>query len=233
MQASAIALVAAVIAGGLAVVFFLSGRAAARERDARAKALEDARRDLEDARRKAAEATDLAGRRGEELESLRKKHGKAKKRAARAEQEKGGRGEREAELAAELAETRQEVKTLREALDRAQAAAAKKPAPPERPAPEGTAAPAPAKAAPRPEDEGATAKETARADAAETEVAELKRTLAARDHELKKARGRAETSNRVYLVIKGELDVAKDRLRMLEKQLRRAEGGAPPEATDA
>ena len=40
--------------------------------------------------------------------------------------------------------------------------------------------------------------------------------------ELKKARGRAETNNRVYLVTKGELEVTRERLSLAEKALWKA-----------
>jgi hypothetical protein len=55
------------------------------------------------------------------------------------------------------------------------------------------------------------------------------RERAARE-ELKKARGRAETNNRVYLVTKGELEVTRERLALAEKALWKAGLPVPPPA---
>src|SRR5438270_465775 len=48
--------------------------------------------------------------------------------------------------------------------------------------------------------------------------------------ELKKARGRAETNNRVFLVTKGELEVTRERLALAEKALWKAGLPVPPPA---
>ena len=48
--------------------------------------------------------------------------------------------------------------------------------------------------------------------------------------ELKKARGRAETNNRVYLVTKGELEVTRERLALAEKALWKAGLQVPAQA---
>jgi hypothetical protein len=48
--------------------------------------------------------------------------------------------------------------------------------------------------------------------------------------EVKKARGRAETNNRVFLVTKGELEVTRERLALAEKALWKAGLPVPPPA---
>lgn len=45
------------------------------------------------------------------------------------------------------------------------------------------------------------------------------------ESEVKKHRGRAETNHRIYLVTKGELEVAKDKLVTIERRIRESEGG--------
>ena len=74
------------------------------------------------------------------------------------------------------------------------------------------AAPAPSAApAPAATDEGPLLAEKDRADKAEAKLAELRKKTGDLERELKAARGRLETDRRVYMVQKGELDVAHDR----------------------
>ena len=75
-------------------------------------------------------------------------------------------------------------------------------------------APAPA---PRPE-EGQLAAERERADKAEARLAEARRRAADLEKDLKTARGRLETDKRVYMVQKGELEVAQDRYTDLKRR---------------
>ena len=72
------------------------------------------------------------------------------------------------------------------------------------------AAPAPAPAPPA-TDEGQLLAEKDRADKADAKLAELRKKAGDLDRELKAARGRLETDRRVYMVQKGELDIAHDR----------------------
>src|SRR5438067_837508 len=64
------------------------------------------------------------------------------------------------------------------------------------------------------------------ADAARKATDEARAQLRDRERalreELKKARGRAETNNRVYLVTKGELEIVRERLAQAEKALWKA-----------
>jgi colicin import membrane protein len=57
-----------------------------------------------------------------------------------------------------------------------------------------------------------------RADKAEVKLAEVRRKLAEVERDLKSARGRLETDRRVYMVQKGELDVAHDRYAELRRR---------------
>jgi chromosome segregation ATPase len=92
--------------------------------------------------------------------------------------------------------------------------------------------PPPVKAAPPPPPEGSVeaelkvklAAETDRADKTEARLTELKKKLAEVEKELKTSRGKGETDRRVFIVQKGELDLAHDRYAELKKrndQLRR------------
>jgi chromosome segregation ATPase len=74
------------------------------------------------------------------------------------------------------------------------------------------AAPTPSVApAPAATGEGQLLAEKERADKAEAKLAELRKKAGDLDRELKVARGRLETDRRVYMVQKGELDIAHDR----------------------
>ena len=92
--------------------------------------------------------------------------------------------------------------------------------------------PPPVKAPPPPPPEGSleaelrlkVAAETDRADKSEARVTELKKKLAEVEKDLKISRGKGETDRRVFIVQKGEIDLAHDRYAELKKrhdQLRR------------
>lgn len=92
--------------------------------------------------------------------------------------------------------------------------------------------PPPVKAAPPPPPEGSVeaelrlklAGETDRADKAEARSTELKKKLPEVEKDLKASRGKVETDRRVFIVQKGELDLAHDRYAELKRrndQLRR------------
>jgi chromosome segregation ATPase len=89
----------------------------------------------------------------------------------------------------------------RERAARRQAEEAPPPPPP-------AAAPAPAPAA---GDDARARAEHERAEKAEAKLAEARKKIVELERELKGARGRLETDRRVYMVQKGELDVAHDR----------------------
>lgn len=64
-----------------------------------------------------------------------------------------------------------------------------------------------------------------RAKKAEETLRSERARLRDMEEELKKHRGRAETNHRIYLVTKGELEVAKDKLATIERKVREMEGG--------
>jgi hypothetical protein len=69
-----------------------------------------------------------------------------------------------------------------------------------------------------------------RAADADLALRELRKREAALRDELKKAKGRAETNNRVYLVAKGELEVTRERLAQAERKLWQAGIALPASA---
>jgi chromosome segregation ATPase len=91
---------------------------------------------------------------------------------------------------------------------RAQAERRAEPAP-VAPTPAPVAAPAPA--APAGVDPEKLAAEKDRADKAESRLAEARKRVADLEKDLKGVRGRLETEKRVYMVQKGELELASDR----------------------
>ena len=229
-----------------AIAFFMQSRTA------RAEAAKLAGR-IDAAVAEAAAATKALGEqrgelkeRREEAISLRQKLDEAKKKAfeqAEAQKRLGGAGglrEELDKLAARLAEARAEAahqvelakaaegtraravaeaERLKVALERKEAA----PAPVVKPPPaEGSEL---AEALKKVEEAGAkVVAETERADKAEARAGELRKKLSEVEKDLKAARGKAETDRRVFIVQKGELDVAHDRYAELKRrndQLRR------------
>jgi multidrug efflux pump subunit AcrA (membrane-fusion protein) len=120
----------------------------------------------------------------------------------------------------DLAAALSEIASLRAELDRAQARV-REAVPPPVPAP----AVDPARLREVEEQRRQLEKALKDTEAALREQREKER--AARE-ELKKARGRAETNNRVYLVTKGELEVTRERLALAEKALWKAGLPVPP-----
>jgi chromosome segregation ATPase len=119
--------------------------------------------------------------------------------------------------AAEAARARavQEAERSKAALERKLA----EPPPPVKPPP-----PPPPEGSVEAELKAKLAAETDRADKAEGRATELKKKLETVEKELKVARGKSETDRRVFIVQKGEIDLAHDRYAELKKrhdQLRR------------
>ncbi len=224
-----VAFVVAVVSLILAVVFWLQGRSAA-EAVAGLKAEADAaRKDADEARAQAREAQADAKARSAQVLEAREKLNELRKRGQEKVQPK--RGAREAELEEDLAHARRlaeeahaaeqharkdaaaalsEMASLRAELDRAQARTREVVLPP----------PVQAPAANDPK---------LREVEERRRQQQRERERAARE-ELKKARGRAETNNRVYLVTKGELEVTRERLALAEKALWKAGLKVPPPA---
>jgi colicin import membrane protein len=210
-----------------AVAFFMQSRTARARAASLAGAIDAAKAEAAAAQQAlAAQKGELKEKREEsvtlrlKLEELRKKSFEQ----AEAQKKLGGAvalREEVDKVAARLAEARAEAahqaELARAALDRKQA----------EPAPVVQARPAPV-AAPegsvQAELEKKVVAETDRADKAEARTTELKKKLADVEKELKASRGKVETDRRVFIVQKGELDLAHDRYAELKRrndQLRR------------
>ena len=229
-----VAFVVAVISLIIAAVLYFQGRSAA-EAVAGLKAEADsARKDADDARAQAQKAQAEVKARAAQVLEAREKLNELRKRGQEKAQPK--RGAREAELEEDLAHTRRlleeahateqharkdlaaalsEVASLRAELERAQARAREPASAPAAQAP----AIDPARLREAEDQRRQLEKALKDTEAALREQRERERL--ARE-ELRKARGRAETNNRVYLVTKGELELVRERLAQAEKALWKA-----------
>jgi colicin import membrane protein len=227
-------LVVVALAGVLAsVALFLSHRKARAALGAASSGLERLRADAEEAAKAAQASKADAKERREEAAALRAELKDAKRKAfeqAEAAKRSGGANAIREELdkvTGRLAEARAEAehqssraRSLEAELEKARAALERKaraeaaPTPPPAPA---APPPAAAPAAPAPDADRLRA-ETERADKAEAKLAEVRKRVLELDAEIKKARGRLETEKRVYVVQKGELDLAHDRYAELKRR---------------
>ncbi|HWE24711.1 MAG TPA: hypothetical protein VG496_12310 [Myxococcales bacterium] len=227
-----IAFVVAVISIVLAVVFHLQGRSAAEAVAALKTETDSARKAADEARAQLREAQADVKARSAQIVELREKVNDLRKRSQEKVQPR--RGAREAELEEDLTHARRlveeahaaeqqarkdaatataEAAALRTELERVKAAA-QKPSPETRPEPvDDTKL--------RESEERRQAVEKALKES-ETALRQTREKERAAREELKKARGRAETNNRVYLVTKGELEIVRERLAQAEKALWKA-----------
>lgn len=207
----AVAWIVAVLAVGAAAGMAVAWRARSqrcRELDATLAGLQG---ELEEERQRHERRQRSWEERGRELAELRRKLDKAKKRAFDASESTTSLEERISELEKRATSREQEAQEarlvaegLREKLEgerkRAEELTRKL-----------------AGAGPRVDPQEA-ASSTKRALAAEAELAELTEKLRAAEREASRYRTRERTHRRLYMVIKGELDAAKDRLRALDRQ---------------
>ncbi len=231
-------LVIALVAVLLAVAFFLSSRTARAaldskegtlralqsERDALAKEVSSSRAELKERREEAAslrdQVRDAKKRAFEQQEAQKKAGGMAALRAdveklsvklAEARAEGTAAAERAKALEAQADKAARDLE--RERATAAQAIAQSKALA------EAQREPVAAKAEPVPfADDARVRAEADRADKAEAKLAEVKKRLGELDKDLKAARGRLETDRRVYVVQKGELDLAHDRIAELRRR---------------
>jgi len=224
----------AALAGVLAAVaFFMQSRTARAEADARAAEVNGARAEAAAAQKALAEQKAELKERREEASTLKQALEAAKKKAfeqAEAQKRLGGAvGLREEleKVTRRLGEARAEADHQAEVARSAEAVRAKAVA-------EGERAKAalerklaePAPVPPTPPDVvevqarlgGELAAEKDRADKAEARAAELRKKLSEAEKELKVQKGRIETERRVYMVTKGELDLAQDRYAELKRR---------------
>jgi DNA repair exonuclease SbcCD ATPase subunit len=229
-----VAFVVAVISLILAVVFWLQGRSAAEAVAGLKVEADAARKEAEEARSQVQKAQGELKARAAQILEAREKLNELRKRGQEKTQPK--RGAREAELEEDLAHARRlveeahaaeqharkdlaaalsEIASLRAEVDRAHARSREVLTPPPAQAP----AIDPARLREAEEQRRQLEKALKDTEAALREQRERERL--ARE-ELRKARGRAETNNRVYLVTKGELEVVRERLAQAEKALWKA-----------
>ncbi|MFL5299991.1 MAG: hypothetical protein ACJ79R_06585 [Anaeromyxobacteraceae bacterium] len=182
-----------------------AARAEAKERRESAKQLEG---DLASTKRRAFEQAELAKRAGGAA-TLRDEVEKLSHRLAEAREEATRASERAKASEAQLARAQAEVKALAEAR-KADAAAPPPTAPPVPVPPSDDVRLAEAAAA--------LAEEKDRGDKAEARATELRKKLTEVERDLKAARGRIETEKRVYIVQKGELELANDRYAELRRR---------------
>ncbi|HET6438166.1 MAG TPA: hypothetical protein VFG59_08900 [Anaeromyxobacter sp.] len=244
-MANPIVILVALAAILLAVLFFLSGRSAKAALAKKEISEGHERAEAEAARKSLAEVKSEAKERRDEAAQLRADLERAKKRAFEqleaAKRAGGAQALREeldkashrlSESKAEAEHQRERVRSLEgdlekanQALEKAQKLAAEFKARAEAPV---APAPPPAAAAPPPVpagiDPAKLQAEKERADKAESRLGELRKRVIELERDLKGARGRLETEKRVYMVQKGELELAADRyteLRRRHEALRR------------
>src|SRR4051812_13646459 len=230
----------ALIAAVLAAVFWFQAQSAASSVNGLKAESDAARKEADELRAQLRDAQAESKARSQQILDFREKLNDARKRTQQSPQKQ--RSAREAELEEDLAHARRlleeahaaeqnarkdaaggiaEAAHLRAELERAQARtremAAAAPPPP-----------APVSVAPAVDDSRLKDSESRRSEAErrarEFEVAlkdAREKERAARE-EVRRARGRAETNNRVYLVTKGELEVIRERFALAEKTLWKA-----------
>lgn len=218
-----------------AIAFFLSARTAKAALAAREGAAAKLAADVETTRKAAADARAEAKKKAEEASGLRADLERTKKKAFEQQEASKRLGGAQAlreeidKLAARLAEARAEAehqatrargfeKDLEKATTSVKRLEAARVAHVEAPKPV-AAAPAPVAAAPVPApDDGKLQAERERAEKAEAKATELRKRIAELEQALKNARGRLETERRVYIVQKGELELAADRYTELHRR---------------
>jgi chromosome segregation ATPase len=219
---------AALVALLAAAAMFLQARSAKQVALARTAEAEKSRREMESARSDLSAVRGEAKERREEANALRAELNASKRKAfeqAEAAKRAGGAAGLRAEidkLTARLAEARAEashqverarsieltMEKQSKEMERLRAAVERKPATVVAPTPAPVAAPP----VPAPGiDPGRLDAERERADKAEAKLAEARKRMAELEKDLKAARGRLETEKRIYMVQKGELELANDR----------------------
>ncbi len=224
-----LAVFAALVAVLAAVAMFLQSRSARQVALDRAAEVEKLRREVESVRSDLSSVRTEAKERRDEANALRAELNAAKKKAfeqAEAAKRAGGAaglraeidklGTRLSEARAEASHQGERARSLELAMEkqgkemeRLRAAAERKPEPVAAPAPAPVAA-SPA-AAPAGVDPARLEAERERADRAEAKVVEARKRVAELEKDVKAVRGRLETEKRVYMVQKGELELANDR----------------------
>ena len=213
-----IAFALAAAAGAFLFVSLRAARSSARELEG---ALAERTGELESTQKRLDQRAAELRARGEELSELRKKHDKLKRRAGDDREEEKSAPARirtlEAELAAEKGDSRaarDEIVRLHAELERVSAEAARAAAELER------ASARVSELAPLADQAGVAAVEQ-RPRAAEAKLAKLGTELEAARRDAAKYKGRWETLDKAYVVLRGELELKKDEVRSQRTELER------------
>ena len=203
----------AVFAGVAAVLLFGRSRALGDRARALGGRIEEVRAELQAARGNLEQRKEEHRRRGEELSELRKQLGKAKKERRSARERQRGEPARIEELERALSVQRDDVARARADLEEAHSELAKVHALRERELEVARA--------PRTEVDERLRDLEARLGRAEAALRTSVEEHTADRHELGRWRKRAENLDKVYMVLCGEHELAKDRLRTQEAELER------------
>jgi chromosome segregation ATPase len=217
-----LAWVLAVVAAAAAIALFLAWRGERTRRAALDAEVAELSAAVEAERRSATAKADAKRARGDELADLRQRLDKAKRRAFAAQEDKGALDARIAALETELRDREAETKRLRDEVARLEGRLEDAGRDTARLRDESARVSAERDHAARalrvdPEEHKALAR---RAEAAEEEVRRLTGQQREIERDALRYRQRERTHRRLYMVIRGELDAAKDRIRQLT--------GAPP-----
>ncbi|UCE86297.1 MAG: hypothetical protein JSU66_00690 [Deltaproteobacteria bacterium] len=222
--------IAACCAFAAAVALFFARRTLARRASDAEARLETVRTNLAALDKRFEERSAELRRRGEELGDLKRKLEKTRKRAAQDREAHVHEDDVRTRLEEDLALRTAEAHELRAELERTQAQLVQLGGEVrrlrERP---------PAPVANAPDVSRIEALERERTEARD-EAARQRTALAAAEAANRTLRERADRHRKLYLVIKGQLDVAKERIRMLEAlrvEHAPAKGGPPPPRDDA
>jgi chromosome segregation ATPase len=208
MGASVLGWVLAVVA---VLVAGLAGWWARSQGSARARLEEelgDSRTSLAEARARLEKRSRAFEERGKELGELRRRLDKTRRRAFDARESTGSLEGRIAELEQSLTRREQQAREATVAVDSLREQLARREA-------EAAGLLAQAAAAPPPADPEEQARRTAQVATLEAELLDLTRKLQEAERETARFRSRERTHRRLYIVIKGELDAARDRLAAL------------------
>jgi len=221
MSAAALGWIGFAVAAALAAFLFQRARSSDTARAASAAALAEREQELEATQKRLEQrATELRAR-GEEISELRKKHDKLKRRAGDEREEEKGAPARirklEEDLEAERADSRgarDEIVRLHAEIERVSAELARVSADLAR------AGSKVAELAPLAERPGIEVFER-RAEADEAKLAKLSGDLESALRDAAKYKGRWETLDKAYIVLRGELEMKKDEMRTQRAELER------------
>jgi chromosome segregation ATPase len=232
MTGALIGWILAICAAVAAVALAFARRALAARAQSAESQLETLRADLAALDKRFEERTAEIRRRGEELGELKRRFEKVKKRAAQDREAHGGEDERRSRLEEDLALRTAEVRDVRAELERTQAELVQlstevgrlRERPPQR------------VEVPSPGDANKLRDLERERESADAALEKQRKAIADVEARNRKLRERLDRHQKLYLVIKGQLEVAKDRIRMLEalrvEHVPARDAAPPPEESD-